>query len=103
MPIPKLTAEELAAARAKAVVTRRARADLKNAVRSGELNPAVALTRAVDDPQLRLIRVKDFLKSVPRIGEKRADAIMAVHAIAASRRLGGLGAHQLEGLVSEFS
>lgn len=102
MPIPTLSADELAAARAKAVVTRRARAELKNKVRSGQLAPVVALSRAIADPQLKLIKVVDFLKSVPRIGEKKAEAIMGKYSIAGSRRLGGLGTHQLEGLTREL-
>ena len=102
MPIPTLSADELAAARAKAVVTRRARAELKNKVRSGQLAPVKALTQAIADPQLKLIKVVDFLKAVPRVGEKKAEAIMEKYSIASSRRLGGLGAHQLEGLTKEL-
>ena len=102
MPIPTLSAGELAAARAKAVVTRRARAALKDQVRSGQLAPTEALRQAVADPQLKLIRVQDFLKAVPRIGEKKAEALMEKYSIASSRRLGGLGVHQLQGLMREF-
>ncbi len=102
MPIPTLTAGELAAARAKAVVTRRARAALKDKVRTGALSPVEALTQAAADPQLKLIPVQDFLKAIPRIGEKKAEAIMEKYSIARSRRLGGLGPHQLDGLKKEF-
>ncbi len=102
MPIPTLSAGELADARAKAVETRRARAALKNAVRAGEKAPSQALVEAIADPQLKLIKVVDFLKAVPRIGEKKAVAIMDRYSIASSRRLGGLGAHQLEGLKKEL-
>lgn len=102
MPIPTLSAGELAAARAKAVVTRRARAALKDSVRSGELSATAALTQAIADPQLKLIKVVDFLKAVPRIGEKKAEALMEKFSIASSRRLGGLGTHQLEGLKKEL-
>ena len=102
MPIPTLTAGELAAARAKAVVTRRARAALKDKVRSGEVSPADGLAQAMADPQLKLIKVKDFLRAVPRIGEKKAEALMEKYSIASSRRLGGLGNHQREGLLSEL-
>ena len=102
MPIPTLPAGELAAARAKAVVTRRARAALKDKVRKGVLSPVEALTQAIRDPQLKLIPVQDFLKSVPRIGEKKSEALMAKFSIASSRRLGGLGTHQLEGLKKEL-
>jgi len=102
MPIPTLSAGELAAARARAVETRRLRAALKDKVRSGELSPVDGLMQGVKDPQLKLIRVEDFLKSVPRIGVKKAEALMAKYSIASSRRLGGLGPHQLEGLISEL-
>ena len=102
MPIPTLSAGELAAARAKAVQTRRSRAALKNKVRAGDLSPTKALTTAIADPQLKLIKVVDFLKAVPRIGEKKAEALMEKYSIAPSRRLGGLGTHQLEGLTKEL-
>jgi len=102
MPIPTLSAGELAAARAKAVVTRRARAALKDKVRSGQLTAVEALNQAVADPQLKLIKVQDFLKAVPRIGEKKAETLMEKYSIAPSRRLGGLGVHQLQGLMREF-
>ena len=102
MPIPTLSAGELAAARAKAIVVRRARTALKDKVRSGAVRPTAALVEAIADPQLRLIKVKDFLKAIPRIGEKKADALMEKYSIAPSRRLGGLGIHQLEGLKREL-
>ncbi|MDR0488179.1 MAG: 30S ribosomal protein S13 [Propionibacteriaceae bacterium] len=102
MPIPQLSAGELAAARAKAIVVRRARTALKDKVRSGALSPTQALTEAIADPQLKLIKVFDFLKAVPRIGEKKAEALMVKYSIASSRRLGGLGIHQLEGLKKEL-
>ena len=102
MPIPQLSAGELAAARAKAIVVRRARTALKDKVRSGVLSPTQALIEAIADPQLKLIKVFDFLKSVPRIGEKKAEALMMKYSIASSRRLGGLGIHQLEGLKKEL-
>ncbi|MDR2973907.1 MAG: 30S ribosomal protein S13 [Propionibacteriaceae bacterium] len=103
MSIPTLTAGELAAARAKAVATRRVRAALKNKVRTGELTPVAALDEAIADPQLKLIPVVDFLKSIPRIGEKKARVLMERYSIASSRRLGGLGPHQLAGLKKEFA
>jgi len=102
MPIPTLSAGELAAARAKAIVVRRARTALKDQVRKGTLSPTKALTQAIADPQLKLIKVQDFLKAVPRIGEKKAEALMEKYSIASSRRLGGLGIHQLEGLKKEL-
>ncbi|MDR0783924.1 MAG: 30S ribosomal protein S13 [Propionibacteriaceae bacterium] len=102
MPIPKLTAGELAAARAKAIEVRRARTALKDKVRAGDARPTAALNEAIADDLLNKIKVKDFLKAVPRIGEKKAEALMLKYSIAPSRRLGGLGKHQLEGLMREL-
>ncbi|MCL1923186.1 MAG: 30S ribosomal protein S13 [Propionibacteriaceae bacterium] len=102
MPIPTLSAGELAAARAKAIVVRRARTALKDKVRTGALTPTQAMSQAIADPQLKLIKVVDFLKAVPRIGEKKAEVLMDKYSIAPSRRLGGLGVHQLEGLQKEL-
>ncbi len=102
MPIPTLSPGELADARAKAIETRRVRAALKNAVRSGAMSPSKALAEAVADPKLKVIKVLDFLKAVPRVGEKRAIAIMEKYSIAANRRLGGLGSHQFESLKKEL-
>ncbi|MDR2895866.1 MAG: 30S ribosomal protein S13 [Propionibacteriaceae bacterium] len=102
MSIPTLTSGELAAARAKAVLTRRARAALKDQVRRGDLSPLDALDQALADPQLKLIAVIDFLKAIPRIGEKKSVVIMDRYSIAMSRRIGGLGPHQLAGLKREF-
>ena len=102
MSIPQLTTEQLQAARAAATQARRARADLKAQVRTGDLTLAGALDVASDDDVLAHIKVVDLLKSLPRVGEKRAAAVMEKLDIASNRRLRGLGRHQVAGLKAEF-
>ncbi|MBK8459550.1 MAG: integration host factor, actinobacterial type [Micropruina sp.] len=100
--IPQLTTEQLRAARAAATEARRARADLKAKVRSGELTIGGALDAAAQDEILAHVKVVDLLKALPRVGEKRAALVMDRFDIAPNRRIRGLGRHQLAGLRAEF-
>lgn len=102
MTIPQLTSEQLQAARAAATAARRARADLKNDLRAGKLSLGEALDVAANDDTLAHVKVVDLLKSLPRVGEKRAAAVMEKLDIAPNRRIRGLGRHQLAGLRAEF-
>lgn len=102
MTIPTLTAEELQAARAKATAARRRRAEVKAQVRAGALTLRQALDVAAEDDVVAHIKVYDLLRSLPRVGEKKATRIMERHDIAENRRLRGLGHHQVSGLLKEF-
>ena len=75
MTIPQLTTEQLQAARAAATQARRQRAELKGQVRSGELTLSEAIEKASGDDVLAHVKVVDLLKSLPRVGEKRAAAV----------------------------
>ncbi|MDA8439720.1 MAG: integration host factor, actinobacterial type [Propionibacterium sp.] len=103
MPIPTLSPEQLQAARKAATEARRARADLKEQVRSGALTLGQALDRAAADDVLAHVKVVDLLKALPRVGEKRAAEIMERLEIAPNRRVRGLGRHQVAGLKAEFA
>lgn len=102
MTIPQLTPEQLQAARAAATQARRARMEFKAKVRNGELSLSEAIDVAAADDVLAHIKVIDLLKSLPRVGEKRAQAVMERFTIAANRRIRGLGRHQKAGLKAEF-
>ncbi len=102
MSIPQLTTEQLQAARAAATQARRVRAELKSKVRTGALTLSEALDAAADDEVLAHVKVVDLLKSLPRVGEKRAAAVMDRLDIAQNRRIRGLGRHQIAGLKAEF-
>ena len=102
MAIPTLSPEQLQSARSAATQARRARADCKNRLRRGELTLGQALDQAAGDDVLAHIKVVDLLKALPRVGEKRAAAIMERLDIAPNRRVRGLGRHQIAGLKKEF-
>lgn len=103
MSIPQLSPEQLQSARAAAAAARRARADLKGQIRDGRIGLSAALDQAAADEVLAHVKVVDLLKSVPRVGEKRAADVMARLDIASNRRVRGLGRHQIAGLKAEFS
>ena len=102
MSIPQLTTEQLQAARAAATQARRVRAELKAKVRTGALTLSEALDVAQADDGVAHVKVVDLLKSLPRVGEKRATAVMEKLDIASNRRIRGLGRHQVSGLKAEF-
>lgn len=102
MSIPQLTTEQLQAARAAATQARRVRAELKAKVRSGAYTLSEALEVAQADDVLAHVKVVDLLKALPRVGEKRAGAVMEKLDIASNRRIRGLGRHQVAGLKAEF-
>lgn len=102
MTIPQLTPEQLQAARAAATEARRRRAELKGELRAGKIGLAAALDAAADDDVLAHVKVVDLLKSLPRVGEKRAAQVMDRLEIASNRRIRGLGRHQVAGLKAEF-
>ena len=98
---PQLTPEQRAAALAQAKRSRQERAEVKNRIARGELS----IFEAVNDEResIRRMKVLELISSVPGIGKVRAQAIMERHHISPSRRLGGLGVHQLTGLRGELS
>ena len=57
---------------------------------------------AGQDDVLAHVKVVDLLKSLPRVGERRATAVLEKLDIAANRRVRGLGRHQIAGLKAEF-
>ena len=103
MSIPRLSEEQLQAARAAATEARRARAELKTQVKSGQLSLHDALNKAAADDTLSRVRVVDLLRSLPRVGVTRSAEIMEALDIAANRRIRGLGRHQVERLKQMFS
>lgn len=103
MAIPKLSSEQLAAARASATEARRVRAELKDKVKNQELSFMDALAKAQGDDTLSRIKVVDLLRAVPRVGVTRAGEILEAADISANRRIRGLGRHQIERLSKFFA
>jgi len=100
--IPKLSEQELQAARKAATEARRTRALFKDRLRAGELSIGEALDQASKNDVLAHIKVIDLLKTQRRIGQIRAEEIMGKLSIAPTRRLRGLGKHQVDGIIEEF-
>ena len=103
MAIPSLTPEQLAAARAAATAARRARAELKQKVRTGSVSLSEAIDLALQQDVLAHMKVADLLKALPRVGEKRAADVRERLEISQNRRIRGLGRHQISGLKVQFS
>ena len=96
---PNLTSDEHAAALRKATAVRMARREFKDAVAKGAFTLAGAIEAAKADEGLTGIRVRDLLQCLPGVGPKRASVTMEAAGIAVSRRIRGLGQHQVDALV----
>lgn len=98
---PQLSPQARAQALEVAKVSRRDRAEVKAAIARGE----ITIFDAINDPResIRRMRVADLLAAVPGIGKIRAAAIMERRNISPTRRIGGLGVHQLTGLRGELA
>jgi hypothetical protein len=101
--IPRLSDEQRQQARNAATQARRRRAEIKQALRSGERSLADVLALAEQDDVVAHTKVIDVLKALPRVGAVRAARVMERLDIAANRRLRGLGKHQTAALIAEFS
>jgi hypothetical protein len=101
--IPPLSDEQRQQARHAATEARRRRAEIKQALRSGESSLAQVLDLAESDDVIAHAKVIDVLKALPRVGTVRASKVMERLDIAANRRLRGLGKHQTAALIAEFS
>ena len=103
MAPPKLTDEQRAAALAKAAEARKARAEVKELLKTGTLSFRELIDRASADEIIGGIKVSSVLESMPGLGKVKAKRIMEQHGIADSRRLRGLGDRQRAALISDFS
>ena len=98
MALPTMTEEQRAAALEKAKETRRARAEVREQLKSGKLSAKDALARR-DDPIVGKIKVIQFIQSFPGFGKAKAEKVMDEIGIAENRRLSGLGDKQVAALI----
>lgn len=103
MPLPSLSPEQRQAALEKAAEIRKARAELKDELKSGKTTLASVLDRAENDDVVGKLKVSAVLQAMPGIGKIRAQQIMERLKIADSRRLRGLGEQQRKALLGEFA
>ena len=99
---PKLSASQRQDALDKAARSRKARAEIKNRVKSGELSFTEVLDLAKSDSVAGKMRVRELIEAVPGVGKIRASAMMERLEISLTRRIQGLGVHQIGALVREF-
>lgn len=99
---PQLTPEERARALAKAKESRQIRAAIKARVKSGELSISDVISHARDDEAIAKMRVLELVESMSGVGKIRAKAILERLDISLTRRIQGLGRHQLHALENEF-
>jgi guanylate kinase len=100
---PQLTADQRSAALAKAKQSRQERSLVKSKVKSGELSLSEVFNLASKDPVIAKMRVAELLAAISGVGKIRAQAIMERLDISPTRRIQGLGKHQIASLNSEFS
>nr|WP_246279502.1 integration host factor, actinobacterial type [Psychromicrobium silvestre] len=94
-----MTAQERAAALAKAAQARTIRAEAKSKLKNGNTSIAALIEAAATEEALGRLKVTELLESLPGVGQVRARAIMEQVGIASTRRLRGLGIHQRKALI----
>ncbi|MBX6750715.1 MAG: integration host factor [Micromonosporaceae bacterium] len=103
MPLPTISDEQRRAALEKAAEIRKARAELKEQLKSGKTTLTAVLDRAETDEMVGKLKVSAVLQAMPGIGKVKATQIMEKLKIAESRRLRGLGDQQRRALLAEFA
>jgi len=96
---PKLTMDERHANLELAKKARHERADAKAAISAGR----ISIFDAINDPRDSIQRMKviELLEAIPGVGPARAALILEKRKISLSRRIAGLGPHQLKSLRQE--
>jgi hypothetical protein len=96
---PTLTAEQRTAALAKAAQARKARAELKDHLKTGRTSLKDLLGKADKDEIVGKMKVLAVLESLPGTGKVKARRLMEQVGISETRRLQGLGAKQRDSLL----
>lgn len=103
MAPPKLTDDQRAAALVKAAEARRARAEMKELLRTGSLTLSEVFERSGGDAIVANTKVFAVLISLPGFGKIKAKRLMEDLGIAENRRIRGLGDRQRAKLLEIFS
>ena len=99
---PQLTAEQREAALHKAGISRKRRAEVKAQIKNGELSIDDVLKISESDEAIGKMRVKELLESLSGVGKVRVVSLMERLNISPTRRIQGLGKHQIRELRQEF-
>ena len=100
MALPQLSAEERQKYLKKAEAARRARATLREDIKSGKVSLAEVFE--MEDDIAKRMKVSILLESLPGIGKAKAAKTMEELGISESRRVQGLGVRQREQLLAKF-
>ena len=99
---PQLTPEQREAALHKAGISRKRRAEVKAQIKNGELSIDDVLKISESDEAIGKMRVKELLESLSGVGKVRVVSLMERLNISPTRRIQGLGKHQIRELRQEF-
>ena len=99
---PPLSDAQRREALSKAAEARRARAEVKEQLKSGRTTLKDLLART-DDDVVGKMKVTSVLESLPGVGRVRARKLMEKLDISESRRMRGLGSKQRDNLMLEFT
>ena len=102
MALPELTPEQRAEALQKAAAARRERAAVKNRLKNAEGSLREVIEEGRSNDVIGKMKVSALLESLPGVGRVRAEQIMEEIGIAQTRRVRGLGAHQVTALLERF-
>jgi DNA uptake protein ComE-like DNA-binding protein len=100
--LPPLTPEQRAAALEKAAAARQARAEVKNRLKYSQGSLSEVIEQGQKDETIGKLKVAALLESLPGVGKVKARAIMSEIGISETRRVRGLGPHQVKALVDRF-
>ena len=100
---PQITPEERSRALAKAKQSRQVRAAIKSRVKAGELSISGVIEMSKDDEAIAKMRVLELVESMSGVGKIRGKNILERLGISLTRRIQGLGRHQLHALEAEFT
>ncbi len=102
MPLPILTPEQRTAALEKAAAARKERAEVKNRLKHADAALAAVIEEGQSNDVVGKMKVSALLESLPGMGKVRARQVMQEIGIADTRRVRGLGAKQIDALVTRF-
>jgi len=100
--LPTLTPEQRNAALRKAAEARRERAAVKNRLKYAQGSLAEVIEAGRTNEVIGKMRVSALLESLPGVGPIKAAHLMKEIGISETRRVRGLGQHQVAALLERF-
>jgi len=100
--LPPLTPEQRAEALQKAAAARQKRAEVKNRLKYSQGKLSEVIAQGQQDETIGKLKVVSLLESLPGVGKVKAKKVMAEIGIAETRRVRGLGPHQVKALIDLY-